>query len=79
MNNENEDSNNEEDNSYDDDDDYFTDTSHKKKTYQVEFITRSAKEITEMQIDTINQVSTLLGKNKIKRNLQLKSNIIIFF
>ncbi|KAI9266423.1 hypothetical protein EDC94DRAFT_603675 [Helicostylum pulchrum] len=57
----NDDSNNEEDNSYDDDDDdYFTDNSHKKKTYQVDFTARSAKEITKMQIETINQVSTLL-------------------
>jgi hypothetical protein len=61
----NDDSNNEEDNSYDDDDDdYFTDNSHKKKTYQVDFTTRSAKEITKMQTETINQVSTLLGKKK---------------
>lgn len=60
MNNDNDDSNNEEDIAYDDDD-IFTDTSHKKKTYQVDFSTKNIEQITKMQIETIDQVSTLLG------------------
>jgi hypothetical protein len=56
------DSNNEEDTTFDDDDDIFTDTvNHKKKSYQVDFTTKSVEQITTMQVETINQVSTLLG------------------
>jgi hypothetical protein len=60
MNGDN-DSHNEEDMAYDDDD-IFTDTNnHKKKAYQVDFTAKSIQEITKMQVDTVNQVSTLLG------------------
>lgn len=60
MNNDNDDSNNEDDIAYDDDD-MFTDTSHKKKMYQVDFSTKNIEQITKMQIETVDQVSTLLG------------------
>jgi hypothetical protein len=61
MNNGSNDSNNEEDMTFDDDD-IFTDNSNKKKSYQVDYTTKNITQLTKMQADTIDQVSTLLGK-----------------
>lgn len=56
----------EEDMNFDDNDDIFTDNNQRKKSYQVDYTTKDITELTKMQADTIDQVSSLLGKHIIK-------------
>lgn len=58
----NEDDDNEEDMAFDDDDIFTDNINQKKKAYQVDFTTKSIEEITKMQSETVNQVSSLLGR-----------------
>lgn len=58
----------EEDISFYEDDDIFANTVQKNKLYQVEHTAKNISEISHMQANTVDQVSTLLGKNNEPQN-----------